>query len=158
MVLDLQLPVQSVPITTSVVSSNPDHFDVYSIHHCVIKVVSDLRQVGRWFSPGTLVSSSNKSGRHDITKILLKVALNTIILTHGLLQYVCCIVSERRQIFPRCYIEMLISSLAICLASLLVCAVRQGSQYTKAYKLLCFLFFFDLRILITPLVSSNSSY
>ena len=30
---------------------------------------------GRWFSP---VSSTNKTNRHDITEILLKVALNTI--------------------------------------------------------------------------------
>ena len=33
-------------------------------------------------SPGTLVSSSNKTDRRDITGILLKVALNTI--THSL--------------------------------------------------------------------------
>jgi hypothetical protein len=33
---------------------------------------------GRWFSPGTTVSSTNKTVHHDITKILLKVALNTI--------------------------------------------------------------------------------
>jgi len=33
---------------------------------------------GRWFSPGTLVSSTNKTDRHDITEILLKVALHTI--------------------------------------------------------------------------------
>jgi hypothetical protein len=33
---------------------------------------------GRWFSPGTPVSSTNKSDRYDITEILLKVALNTI--------------------------------------------------------------------------------
>ena len=32
----------------------------------------------RWFSPGTLVSSTNKTDHHDITEILLKVALNTI--------------------------------------------------------------------------------
>jgi hypothetical protein len=32
---------------------------------------------GRWFSPGTLVSSTTKTGRHDIAEILLKVALNT---------------------------------------------------------------------------------
>ena len=44
--LDLQLPVQSVPITTTVVSSNPIHGEVYSIQHNVIKFVSDLRQVG----------------------------------------------------------------------------------------------------------------
>ena len=44
--LDLQLHVQSVPITTKVVSSNPVHGEVYSIQHYVIKFVSDLRQVG----------------------------------------------------------------------------------------------------------------
>jgi hypothetical protein len=33
---------------------------------------------GRWFSLGTPVSSINKTGRHDITEILLKVVLNTI--------------------------------------------------------------------------------
>jgi hypothetical protein len=33
---------------------------------------------GRWFSPGIPVSSTNKTDRHDITEILLKVALNTI--------------------------------------------------------------------------------
>jgi hypothetical protein len=32
----------------------------------------------RWFSPGTPVSSTTKTGRHDIAEILLKVALNTI--------------------------------------------------------------------------------
>jgi hypothetical protein len=31
-----------------------------------------------WFSPGPPVSSTNKTDRHDITEILLKVALNTI--------------------------------------------------------------------------------
>ena len=40
--LDLQLPVQSVPITTKVVSSNPVQGEVYSIQHYVIKFVSDL--------------------------------------------------------------------------------------------------------------------
>ena len=33
---------------------------------------------GRWFSPDSPVSSTNKTDRHDITEILLKVALNTI--------------------------------------------------------------------------------
>jgi hypothetical protein len=32
----------------------------------------------QWFSPATPVSSTNKTDRHDITEILLKVALNTI--------------------------------------------------------------------------------
>ena len=42
--LDLPLPMQSVPITTEVVSLNPAQ-GVYSIQHYVIKFVSDLRQV-----------------------------------------------------------------------------------------------------------------
>ena len=33
---------------------------------------------GRWFSAGIPVSSTNKTVRHDITEILLNVALNTI--------------------------------------------------------------------------------
>ena len=37
--------VQSVQITTKVVSSNPAHGEVYSIQRYVIKFVSDLRQV-----------------------------------------------------------------------------------------------------------------
>ena len=40
--LDLQLHVESVSITTKVVSSNPVHGEVYSIQHFVIKFVSDL--------------------------------------------------------------------------------------------------------------------
>ena len=79
--LDLQLPMQSVYITTSIVSSSPAHVEVYSIQHYVIKFVGDLWQTGRWFSSGTPVSSTNKIGRHDITEILLKVALNTTTLT-----------------------------------------------------------------------------
>ena len=34
--------------------------------------------IGRWFSLGTQVSSTNKTDHHDIIEILLKVALNTI--------------------------------------------------------------------------------
>ena len=39
---------------------------------------------GRWFSPGTLVSSTNKTDCHYRTEILLKVALNTITLSPNL--------------------------------------------------------------------------
>ena len=56
MVVGLQLPVQSVHITTKVVSLNPAHGEVYSIQHYVIKFISDLWQVGGflrglWFPP-----------------------------------------------------------------------------------------------------------
>jgi hypothetical protein len=39
--------------------------------------VYQLLAHGRWFSPGTLASSTTKTSRHDIAEILLKVALNT---------------------------------------------------------------------------------
>ena len=69
--LDLQLPMQSVSITTNVVSSNPDQA------RCTrYNIAAD-----RWFSLGTPVSSTNNTNRIDITEILLKVALNTITLT-----------------------------------------------------------------------------
>jgi hypothetical protein len=38
--------VQSVPITTKVMSSNPIQGNVYSMQHYVIKYVSDLWQIG----------------------------------------------------------------------------------------------------------------
>ena len=59
---------------------NPAHGEVYLIQHYVIKLVSDLWLVGG-FNPGTLVSPPNRIDRHDITEILLKVALNTITQT-----------------------------------------------------------------------------
>jgi hypothetical protein len=40
--LDLQLPVQSVPITTKIMSSNPTQV----IQQYAIKFISDLQQVG----------------------------------------------------------------------------------------------------------------
>ena len=70
--LDLQLPMQSVSITTEGVSSKPDHVEVHSIQHYVIKFVSDLRQVGGFL--WVLVSSANKTDWHDRTETLLKVA------------------------------------------------------------------------------------
>jgi hypothetical protein len=62
------------PITITVVSSNPVHGKMYSIQHYVIKFVRDFRQIGGFLA----VSATNKTNRHDITEILLKVALNTI--------------------------------------------------------------------------------
>ena len=50
------ISVQSVPITTEVVSSNPADGEMYSIQHYAIKFISKLRQVGGflqvlWFPP-----------------------------------------------------------------------------------------------------------
>ena len=58
--------ITSVPNTTDVVSSNLDQGEVYNI------ISSSLSVTGQWFSS---VSSINKTDRHDITEILLKVAL-----------------------------------------------------------------------------------
>ena len=51
---------------------------------------------GLWFSPGTQISSTNKTDRHDITEILLKVASSTITLAYkvegdGQIQWLPCI-------------------------------------------------------------------
>jgi hypothetical protein len=43
--------------------------------------------IGQWFSPDTPVSSTNETDRHDITEILLKVALNTINQTKPSFRY-----------------------------------------------------------------------
>ena len=69
--------LSSAPITTKVVSSNLVHGQVCSIQYYVKRFASDLRQVW-FFSPGTLVSSANKTDRHDIAERLLKLVLNTI--------------------------------------------------------------------------------
>ena len=60
-------------ITTKVVSSNPAHGQVHLIQHYVV--------VCQWFSPGIPFSTTNRTDCHDITEILLKVALNAITLT-----------------------------------------------------------------------------
>jgi hypothetical protein len=58
-------------------------------HHCMLRVriplmaryttlcdkICQWLAAGLWFSPGHLVSSINETDRHDITEILLKVAL-----------------------------------------------------------------------------------
>ena len=72
--------MQPVPITTKAVSSNPSDGDEYSIQLYVIKFVSDLQQVGGclWVLQSP---PPKKTYLNDISKILLKVVLNTTTLT-----------------------------------------------------------------------------
>ena len=62
--LDLQLPVQSVPITINVVNSNPAHV----LDTTLCDKDYQWLAVGRRFSLGTPVSSTNQSDRHDIAE------------------------------------------------------------------------------------------
>ena len=54
----------------------PLRWDVHDTTLC--DQVCHWLMAGRWFSPGIPISSINKTDRHDITEILLKVVLNTI--------------------------------------------------------------------------------
>jgi hypothetical protein len=67
--------MQSVPIITNVVSLNPAQA------RCTRYSIMGSSLAGWWFSLGILVSSINKADHHNITEILLKVALKTITLT-----------------------------------------------------------------------------
>jgi len=68
--------MQSVPITTEVVSSNPPRLG-FSAQRLYDKV-SKWLAAGRWFYPGCPISSTNKTDSRDITEIVLKVALYSI--------------------------------------------------------------------------------
>ena len=46
-------------------------------YNIICDQVCQWLEICQWFSPGTPVSFTNKTDHHDITKILLKVALNT---------------------------------------------------------------------------------
>jgi hypothetical protein len=65
-----------VPITTKVLSLKPHSWRGVLDSTLCDKICQQL-VAGQWFSLGTPVSSTNKTDRHDITEILLKVALNT---------------------------------------------------------------------------------
>jgi len=66
----LYLTLQSVPITTKVVSSNPAHGeDVVNTTLC--DQVCQWLAADLWFFPGISVSSSNKTDSHDIAEKLL---------------------------------------------------------------------------------------
>jgi hypothetical protein len=70
--------VQSVPITTKVVSSNPAHGEVYSMLHYVIKFYQWLA-TGRWFTQGiwNIVESGVK--HHNLTPAIDEIQTKIII-------------------------------------------------------------------------------
>jgi hypothetical protein len=66
-----------VPITTNVCEFEPRSWRG-GLDATLCDKVCQWLATGRWVSPGTPVSSTNKTKRHDIAEILLKVALSTI--------------------------------------------------------------------------------
>ena len=79
MVIGLKITyMQSVPITTKVVSLNPVHGDRAGVRDTTFMRLSLSVTSDR--SLGTPVSLTNKTDNHDITEILLKVVLYTITL------------------------------------------------------------------------------
>ena len=74
---DSQLPVQSVPIVTKVGSSKPAHGELYTIQPYLIKIGSDLRQVGG-FHRVLRFHPPDQTDHHDIAEIWMKVTLTTI--------------------------------------------------------------------------------
>jgi len=74
----------------------------------------------RWFSPNTPVSSTHKTDGHDITEILLKVALSTITLT---LYYK---LDQSRQGFNSCHVVYFTcKSCQYCLQSIRMLSCHQ---------------------------------
>jgi len=74
-----------VPITTNILSSNPTQAGVLDATLC--DKVYQWLAAGLWFSPGTLVSPTNKIGR--LAEILLKVVLNTLTLLLNKVVFFC---------------------------------------------------------------------
>jgi hypothetical protein len=69
-----QVPVQSVPITTKILNFEPRSWRGV-LDTILCDKVRQRLATGQWYSS---VSPTNKTDRHDITEILLKVALRTI--------------------------------------------------------------------------------
>ena len=74
----ITIAMQSVPITTNVMSSNPTQARCILVYTTLCDKVCQLLVTVQWFSP---VDSTNKTDCHNVSEILLKVALNTITLS-----------------------------------------------------------------------------
>jgi hypothetical protein len=94
--LKLQLPMHSVPITTYVVIPIGPWQGVLDTTLCDTSY--QWLETGRWISPGTPVSSTNKTNCYDITDILLKVELNSITITLAF-----CYSSSNHKLFNSIY-------------------------------------------------------
>ena len=62
-------------------------YNALTSYNCNFNSVCQWLATGQWFSLRTPISTTNKTDRHDITEIFLKVALNTIKPTERPLNY-----------------------------------------------------------------------
>jgi hypothetical protein len=99
MVLDLQLLMQSMPITTDHAVMLWVRISTRARCTTLCDKVCQWLATGWWFSPGPPVYSTNKNDLHDRTEILLKVALNTIKQVYFLLLSLLYIFIKKSFIF-----------------------------------------------------------
>jgi len=119
-------------------------------------VVGNLRQVGGFLLVLRFLHS-NKTGRHNVSEILLKVALNTINQTK------CYLVHPRFQCNGVYLLNLLILFFSFCLSSVNYLTEILLKVALNTITLTLFVWFplnclsFYLRILITLLISSSIS-
>jgi hypothetical protein len=99
MVLDLQLLMQSMPITTDHAVMLWVRISTRARCTTLCDKVCQWLATGWWFSPGPPVYSTNKNDLHNRTEILLKVALNTIKQVYFLLLSLLYIFIKKSFIF-----------------------------------------------------------
>ena len=106
----------------------------------------------RWFSPSTPISSTNKTDSHDISEILLKVALNTIIQTKPvMLQLVIYhILIMHLTPYISALVKQLLGDLIDWMHALSLC---YNDSTTCTMKLSSFRFLWDFVLIRTFLVS-----
>ena len=97
------------PITTTVVSSISDKQGV--LDTTLSDQICQWLATGWCFSPITMISPTNKTDHHDITEILLKVALNTITITHWLIWTSIVIYKSKAVFFYWIYVPINIYNL-----------------------------------------------
>ena len=101
MVVGITTTYAVMPITTNCEFESHSWQSVLNTALC--DKVSQLFAVSQWFSPGTPVSSTNKTNCHNITEILLKVVLNTIILTPNTVKPIKESISYLNNSYKRCF-------------------------------------------------------
>ena len=117
--LNLQLPMQSVPIVSCDLESHSGDKTIFD------KVCQSLT-AGRWFSPaspGTPVSSTNKTDRHNTTEILMKVVLNTISQSNKPTPVIAPSSNLKNHLLKNGFMEILVTNVFI---------FGHGNQFTKS--------------------------